>query len=367
MRPSRVRARLLVASGANSHVGAGLPESCNADGLSEGRLNSQARHNLVLTVPARYSRAYGRLFSYVRTDRASRRDLLPLAIFGPSGVDIFFVISGFVMWVTTAGGRATFYSFMIHRITRIVPLYWVITVFISAIAAIAPTSLSSTKFDLAHLAASLLFIPWPNPGYHGYFPVVIPGWTLNYEMMFYVIFAASLFLPRRWSLPAIAAILCGLVLAGLLLAGSERVEDGLAKFYTNPIILQFLAGVVIGAAYTANVPGNLIVAAEMFIGISLIAALSLISHLPGIITLGGPAMLIVCGLVFIERRFRVREIKALHVLGDASYSLYLTHIITLPVVAKLWVAAQFHTGQLEYFFIFPDLNRNLDCGCLRDT
>jgi exopolysaccharide production protein ExoZ len=221
------------------------------------------------------------------------------------------------------------------------------------VALFAPSLLSSTKFDVAHLLASLAFIPWPNPGYKGYFPVVMPGWTLNYEMMFYAIFAMCLFFPRRRCLAAAVALLCALPLSRTIWP-----EHVFFTFYTNSIILEFAAGLVIGAAFTAHASARRAVIAETAMLAILLAALVSVpfSSLPGVVVFGLPATLIVCGLVFLERDHGIWDSAGARALGDTSYSLYLTHIIVLPVFTKVWTAAALPiAGTFTLLFVFASI------------
>src|ERR1700754_4225467 len=84
-------------------------------------------------------------------------------LFGETGVDIFFVLSGFVMWLTTAGREIRPLEFYRRRIKRIVPLYWRAPLFSAPVPPAAPSTLKSTVFALPHLIPSLLFLPWRNP------------------------------------------------------------------------------------------------------------------------------------------------------------------------------------------------------------
>jgi exopolysaccharide production protein ExoZ len=252
---------------------------------------------------------------------------LPVSV-SASGVDIFFVISGVVMWITTADGRATPSSFFRKRMIRIVPLYWTITLFVAAVALVAPHLLNSTRFDLPHFLASLVFIPWENPKYPGLWPVVIPGWTLNYEMMFYSVFALALFLPLRFRLVATLA-----VLGTLAFIGSVAPAGGIRGFYTNPIILEFGAGLLIGALYTSTVTVSSVISAALVLGgVGLLFGFIPLWSAQRLVVSGLPAALIVTGLVMIEKRTLFVELPLFRHLGDASYSTYLTHIITVPAV-----------------------------------
>ena len=80
---------------------------------------------------------------------------------------------------------------MRKRLIRVVPLYWVLTLFLAAVAVMKPEVLATTVFDCRHFVASMLFIPWQHPQIGAMLPLLIPGWTLNYEMAFYVMFAAA--------------------------------------------------------------------------------------------------------------------------------------------------------------------------------
>ncbi|CAN7414150.1 acyltransferase family protein [Phenylobacterium sp. LjRoot219] len=79
--------------------------------------------------------------------------------FGASGVDLFFVISGMIMVITTADRRHTPLSFLRDRLTRIAPLYWAITLAVFAMAWVAPALLQSTTADPVHLLKSMAFVP----------------------------------------------------------------------------------------------------------------------------------------------------------------------------------------------------------------
>src|SRR5829696_2873445 len=129
---------------------------------------------------------------------------LPFSAHGAAGVDIFFVISGFIMWMTTIGDTPTSkpLPFISRRISRIVPLYWVLTTGIVIVGLVRPDLLSSTVITVWHVLASFFFIPYPHPADNGSLvPVLIPGWTLNYEMFFYAIFACSLTVKPKFRLP----------------------------------------------------------------------------------------------------------------------------------------------------------------------
>ena len=140
-----------------------------------------------------------------------------MAKVGAFGVDIFFVISGFVIaYVSRTDTPA---RFMLKRLFRIIPLYWSATVLVFLVACLAPWALKSTTNDLGDLIKSLLFIPYMKDS-GAVQPVLFLGWTLNYEMFFYAIFAVSMVIwPKMPAIPATVAIL-SLIVFGLVFEAS---------------------------------------------------------------------------------------------------------------------------------------------------
>ena len=107
---------------------------------------------------------------------------LPLIGFGIWGVDIFFVISGFIMMYVTEKNHKNFF---LKRLIRIIPIYWILTFGVFSVAILKPDLLNNTTADYEHLLKSLFFIPF-NKNETGHFPILFLGWTLNYEMIFYL-------------------------------------------------------------------------------------------------------------------------------------------------------------------------------------
>jgi exopolysaccharide production protein ExoZ len=153
---------------------------------------------------------------------------------GQAGVDLFFVLSGFLMWSITEA-PTTPMAFFIGRIRRIVPVYWIATcvVLVGALFSLFPAITLNTP----HVLSSFFFIPARSPSNGHIWPLLVPGWTLNYEMFFYLIFSLVLFLPRRIQLLVMITIFGGLV-ASRALAQFPVAE---LTFYSDPIILEFIA------------------------------------------------------------------------------------------------------------------------------
>jgi exopolysaccharide production protein ExoZ len=249
------------------------------------------------------------------------------------GVDIFFVISGFIMWTTTAEGSAGTLDFYARRIIRIVPLYWLLTALTVAIMLAAPHAVQSSRYDGWHVLASFLFLPSINPASGQIEPVLIPGWTLDYEMFFYLLFGLTLRWREGWRLVCTAAVL-GAPVVWHALTGQGQ---GVWLFFTNDIVLEFVLGMALGRAY---LHGGLRIGAAA--GWLLLAAgalaLALIggSGLPRLIGMGLPAAMIVTGALALERAQAVPHWPGLQKIGDASYSLYLVHPMVLSAGEQLW-------------------------------
>lgn len=253
-----------------------------------------------------------------------------------SGVDIFFVISGFIMWVSIANRpERTAAEFMRHRIARIVPLYWLLTTLMIITMLVRPDLLQSARYDLGHIIKSYLFIAAPHPTSGKYWPVVVPGWTLNYEMFFYLLFAAAIALSKGSPIKRFCFTAFFLVTA-VVIANVAPELPGALRYYGDPILLEFLFGIGIGCLYVRHFAQSsakwwVVVAA----GFALLYILSLTS-LPRLVAAGVPAALILIGAAFVPN-VAVTPLKAL---GNASYSLYLSHVITLSALMQAWTTLE---------------------------
>jgi len=258
----------------------------------------------------------------------------PLFNVASSGVDIFFVISGFIMLVSSRrlfaapGGSATF---MARRLIRIVPLYWAITTVYVAGYALAPAALGRTV-SLGTIVASYFF--WPFIGIDGqYHPVLVVGWTLNYEMFFYALFAIAIFLPRPWAVAFVTGALAFTIVLASFLGGSSPP----LAFWGQPIVLEFAAGIALALAYERRrfVPRP--VAALAACAALAALACQIGQPIPGgwprLVAYGLPALVLVGGVALASPSGRDSRLpRAAIFLGDASYSLYLVHLMTLTIV-----------------------------------
>ena len=248
--------------------------------------------------------------------------------FGTFGVDIFFVLSGFLMWTIT-DERTRPWAFLRDRVRRVVPAYWVATTVV--FVGVSLGMFRNTKGGVSHLIESLAFIPHFSPTNGKLYPLLLPGWTLNYEMFFYALFALTLFLSRRWQPVLISLLFLGLAVIGHM----TKPADALGRFYTDAIILEFAMGMWLGILWKSGwrspigIPTLFLVAALGFV-----AAYFAGTGSWRILRFGMPALVIVTAVLLIETERPLRRWRFPELLGDASYSIYLWHSLFIAAALK---------------------------------
>lgn len=247
--------------------------------------------------------------------------------FGQRGVDLFFVISGYVMVYTTSRKPVSGGAFFLNRVFRIVPLYWSLTLPLGIAAIVAPSMFKSFEATPQSLIKSLAFIPFLDST-GKFVPVLFVGWTLNYEMFFYALFAIALTFARRsasWT--AIATLTMLSLIAGFGIVGGQ--SQAWEVFYTNSIILEFgfgmLLALLIGRAFILP---RLVCSVLVVSGFILLILFGVICpQLPRVIGGGLPAAAIVSGAVGLELDGQAARNRQVQTLGASSYALYLIHPI----------------------------------------
>lgn len=242
----------------------------------------------------------------------------PIMEYGAYGVDLFFVISGFIIVFIASTRETTASVFVKRRLERIVPFYWIMTLATFALTHI-PGLARNAASEPIHLVQSLLFMSWVN-GY-GTYPVLNVGWTLEFEMLFYAIAAAAM-AWARWPWAVTAGVMLTLVLTG----------RGTFFFLQNPMIIEFVFGMTIASFLYAR---------RLFpwlLGATLLVMATLPTTQPAwrVWAIGLPSALLVAGAVYADLRKGYRGV-VLPELGNASYSIYLTHVITISFACKLTI------------------------------
>ncbi len=250
---------------------------------------------------------------------------------GASGVDIFFVVSGLVMALSTARLRPSARvagRFLLRRVERVAPLYWLATTAKVVLTAALPTLVLHANGTWWHVMASYLFLPSLGPA-RTLEPTLVVGWTLNLEMMFYVLMATGLlFGGATWRV-----VVPGLV--GLILLRAADSRNVLLDAWGDPVVLEFVLGMALGETVLRGwrMPRRMAAAAMAvgFLALWMTPSMVISGWRP--LVWGGPAMLIVAGALGMEGVLGARVPEWAMVLGDASYSIYLTHGFVLPALA----------------------------------
>jgi exopolysaccharide production protein ExoZ len=257
---------------------------------------------------------------------------------GAAGVDLFFVISGFIMVFITEKKQRTPLAFFQHRLARVVPPYWVVTALLATALSIFPHAFATSKLSFPHLLASLLFVPYTSPT-GKVVPLYAPGWTLNYEFFFYSLFALVLVINPRQRVALVSSILISIVAAGYFELGNSL----LATYYTNPILLEFAYGMFIGHLAIKGGGSIRFCNPNSLIALGLAGLIAATLYLPQgpqpasrFLVWGLPAAFVIAGSVSSELSHSTKFIWPLALLGDASYAIYVTHYVVLSIIFKVW-------------------------------
>jgi peptidoglycan/LPS O-acetylase OafA/YrhL len=247
---------------------------------------------------------------------------------GGFGVDLFFVISGFIMYHVASGkfGQpGAVGEFLLRRYMRIAPLYYLATILMLVATFAIRDAVSIAEPDVGDVVASFLFIPTLNAAGQAV-PVLKLGWTLNFEAYFYVVFGLALAFSRRTGLLVLALSLSTIVLLANFL---PRPATAIA-FWGQSLVFEFLGGVAIailhGSGFRMSRGSAWLV---IVIGLVLLAGLRMLglySDLPRAIFAGIPAWLIVTAVVsapFDEHNGRLKRLLVAG--GEASYAIYVIH------------------------------------------
>lgn len=255
---------------------------------------------------------------------------------GAAGIHLFFTLSGFMMWSIAGNGGIRPLPFLLGRIRRIVPMYWIATAVAVGSTYVVPGFFYQATRQVPMILKSLFFIPQFGVD-GGVFPVLFQGWTLQYEMYFYALFALCLLAPRRGRLRLLSTIFVALAAAGMVF---KPQAPGLHT-YTDPICLEFLAGVLVARSgwrtASSGLAGGLVVIGGATFALSdhFEAALGYASPF----VLAGTASALILGLLSLEQHGSIPHKRLFLLLGEASFAIYLFQdvgfALASPVVGHL--------------------------------
>ena len=230
---------------------------------------------------------------------------------GACGVDVFFVISGFVMAYTQARKRKPPLEFLKDRVRRIVPIYWLLTCLLLSMAMFIPAVFRGPPPSVEHIVSSLFFM---SGLVTDRMPILYVGWSLEYEMLFYTLFALGLLLKSDHY----AFVLPIIVLAIFALLG-----------WSYPMVMEFAFGMILAKLYLKGkfkIGLPLVIVGALLLGASIFWK----PDLDRLIVWGIPSVLLVHGALHMPQSTS----KWLVYLGGASYSIYLVQVLTIPAFYK---------------------------------
>ncbi len=271
--------------------------------------------------------------------------------FGAGGVDLFFVISGFVMFVTTREKPYSPFEFISNRIARIAPAYYFVTVVAIFVVYIDKNFflsrwMGTPLLDFQFILKSLLFIPTPNPPSGLYMPFFTLGWTLNYEMFFYILFTISLFFKKNHQFFVTSLLMISIYLL------CSNYASGSLTYYGKNIIFEFLLGIFIGSLYINNkykLPFSIGIC--IFLGSFLFVILRGSKVANDLFSDGIPAALMVfSSLSLSENLKKFKYLNFFSHLGDISYSTYLLHPFIFFLIYKIFLL--FNNTRMNFLIAF---------------
>lgn len=280
---------------------------------------------------------------------------------GGFGVDIFFVISGFIMaYIVDKSAE----GFLYRRIIRIVPLYYLMTLLTAGLYLARPTWFRNVILTPAALAKSLLFIPYhiKDSG-----PILTLGWTLNYEMFFYL--SIALFITIFGNKKGMVACLIGLSIF-VLISTCTSWQSYVVRFWGSTMIMEFVGGGILYYLWKHRLGSasqslrNILIA----VGFAALAFLLYAEYNYGLssqrfLLFGGPSLLVTCGFLSLENRINPQNKihSTMVLLGDASYAMYLIHPFVIYAFLRLIYA---RVGLQGAIYDFLGLMLSLISVCL---
>lgn len=250
-----------------------------------------------------------------------------------AGVDIFFVISGFVMVVSTQQSALTPTTFLKRRLQRIVPLYWI--ALLVTLGMIICGVMDRPLPQRSEILKAFTFISYTDTYLNQPVPFLGVGWTLNYEMEFYILFAMTMFLSPVRQICALAV----LFLIAVMFRPFTDLNSGFAFRVTSPLPFEFLFGMAI--ANVRDVLGR--ISFRILLFILLIGVTLLVLNFPSarFITGGVPSAMIVAAFVGVDQRYCWQSLSIGLAIGNASYALYLFHGFVVLVgsffISRSWI------------------------------
>jgi len=232
------------------------------------------------------------------------------------GVDLFFIISGFIMvYIQNIQNRSPFDLFK-NRLSHIIPTYWILTLVLLCLFLLLPNAFRNMGISITSVITSLLFISGLNGDP---FPILYVGWSIEYETLFYTLFAISLFFKT---------------INNAILFTTTLLLIAVLVFNVNTIFFEFIFGMSIGwfyisTTFTLKHRKLFLLSAVIIFMVTILLKNIPIEH---ILSYGIPSGILLFASIYIKQIIPNFFSK----LGDASYSIYLIQVFTIPVCFRIF-------------------------------
>ena len=264
--------------------------------------------------------------------------------FGGAGVDIFFVLSGFIITYTSnifSAKKSVFSLFLKRRFVRIFPVYWIIcTVFLAIHIALPSFYRTHYDFTVSNLFNTYFLLP-------GHQMINGVSWSLSYEIFFYILFSMAFLIRQKTVIVLFLISYVSLILMFSLFNHNLEGAYKWVSFFFYPMITEFFMG-ILAALVIPKLPVSfalpfLIIGSCTFIGFGIYSniwgvsvpghfgnVVPVFGHFGRVVLFGIPSFFIIVGMVKYELSRLINLHNIFILMGQASYSLYLIH---LPILA----------------------------------
>lgn len=279
--------------------------------------------------------------SHIRTEYG-------MAPFGSAGVDIFFVMSGFIIHYVTRHSAPQFFT---RRLIRIVPLYWLGTLGLAGVAVLAPGILNQIDFDLPLLLGSLFFWPVWNENFQYHLPLLMLGWSLNYEILFYLIYFVALKISHQHRL-----LISSAMLVTLAMMHPFTDPKSALSYWSDAYIIEFIYGMLLAQLVMntrflehARLPMGMAALGLLLFCLVLMPSTGLVTPAMAedkwlrILVIGLPGTALVLLTLACEQSFRqlgTTAKRAINFLGELSYPVYIFHIYVMGLAKRFGALEQ---------------------------
>ncbi len=282
--------------------------------------------------------------------------LFPEMIFGISGVDLFFILSGFMMGrlflIQPDASRPKPQKFILDRISRIYPLYWLITVMLTLLLLIAPNMVFSAREYEPDIIPSLFL--WPTDA----MPLHLVGWTLEHMMFFYIVTMLILMLKRRWLAPSL--LIWASVTIALYHTPFHRINP-VTELISHPYSLEYISAMAVALL---PITGKRLASALLILSAILIAIpviwfgtqgidIRTIPPLHRVLAVTPGGLLMIYALSAWRGKNPSNKWISLAGFARAGFALYLTHVLVLSLLGRIWAKFANPNSLWDNFVILP--------------